>query len=155
MVDLPPAIQHGEIPVSCLVVTANSYQLPPLLLGGVLMVEGGRNGMANLNANGSRDYGVSQINSAWLDKTKAVGVDAEALRTDACKNIWTAGWIIRRCMNKFDQSFWLAVGCYHTGENPKTLAQLERQRKYAKKVHDSIARISGPFTTWLKGGSLQ
>ncbi len=113
------------------------------------MVEGGRNGMANKNTNGSFDYGVSQINSAWLPKTKEVGVGPQELQNDACKNIWTAGWIIRRCLNKFNNSFWHGVGCYHTGENPKTPDQLARQKSYALKVYNAANRINVPFTEWM------
>ncbi|HCF4721407.1 TPA: lytic transglycosylase domain-containing protein [Pseudomonas aeruginosa] len=155
MVDLPPSIQHNEVPLSCYMRTVEAYQLPPLLLGGILMVEGGRNGMANLNSNGSRDYGVAQINSAWLPKTKEVGVTADDLQHNACKNLWTAGWIMRRCLNKFSNSFWHGVGCYHTGENPKSPDQLERQRSYARKVYNSIVRINGPFNQWLISGVAQ
>lgn len=111
--------------------------------------------MANRNTNGSHDFGVAQINSAWLDKTEAAGIDAAALKNNSCANIWAAGWIMRRCMNKFKTSFWHAVGCYHTGENPKSKAQLSRQRSYARKVHVAIERIRVPFNAWLSGGSAQ
>lgn len=149
MIDLPPALIHNEVPQQCLMVTAKAYGLPPELIGGILMVEGGRNGMANRNTNGSFDYGVAQINSAWLPKTKAAGVDSEGLKSNACKNLWAAGWIMRRCLNKFNNSFWHGVGCYHTGENPKSPAQLERQRQYAVKVYKAIARMKRPFSEWL------
>jgi len=151
MVDLPPAIAHNEMPLSCFIATVNSYQLPPLALGGILFVEGGRNGMANVNTNGSKDFGVSQINSSWLAKTRAAGIDSDDLQNNACKNIWAAGWILRRCLDKFPESFWHGVGCYHTGENPKTPAQLGRQVSYAKKVYAAAERIRGPFNDWLSG----
>lgn len=154
MVDLPPAIAHNEIPRACVAIVARSYQLPPELIGGILYVEGGRRGMANRNTNGSYDYGPSQVNSAWLPRTREVGIDANALQHDTCKNLWAAGWILRRCLDKFSNSFWHGVGCYHTGENPRRADQLERQRSYALKVHRAIARTRGPFLRWLNGGGV-
>ena len=151
MIDLPPAIQHNEIPRQCIVRAAASYQLPLELIGGILYVEGGRLGMANKNRNGSFDYGPAQINSAWLPTLKDSGIDAQALQHDPCKNLWVAGWILRRCLDKFASSFWHGVGCYHTGENPKRRDQLERQAAYAGKVARAAARIRGPFIAWLNG----
>ena len=151
MFDLPPAIQHNEVPRSCVMTVARSYQLPPELIGGLLYVEGGRKGMANKNTNGSFDYGPAQVNSAWLSKTEEVGIGASALQHDTCANLWAAGWIMRRCLNKFSNSFWHAVGCYHTGENPKKPEQLARQRTYAVKVYRAIEKTRGPFLKWLNG----
>lgn len=152
MVDLPPSVAHGEIPQVCVVIVARSFRVEPELLGGILFVEGGRKGMANKNTNGSYDYGPAQINSAWLDRTERVGVGANELQHDTCKNLWAAGWILRRCLNKFQNSFWHGVGCYHTGENPKTDAQLKRQRAYAVKVFRAVQRTRGPFLNWLAKG---
>ena len=151
MVDLPPSVQAGEIPRQCVMVVSRAYSIEPVLIGGILFVEGGRVGMANKNTNGSFDYGPAQINSAWLDKTRKVGIGSEGLRTDACKNLWAAGWILRRCLNKFSGSLWHGVGCYHTGENPKTAAQLARQKLYAQKVHKAVQRSGTRFMAWLRG----
>ncbi|MBA1280199.1 lytic transglycosylase domain-containing protein [Stutzerimonas stutzeri] len=152
MLDLPPSIIHGEIPQACVVVVSQAFKIEPELLGGILFVEGGRKGMANKNTNGSYDFGPAQINSAWLDRTEPVGVGAKELQHDACKNLWAAGWIMRRCLNKFQSSFWHGVGCYHTGENPRTEAQLARQRAYAAKVFRAVKRTRGPFLNWLAKG---
>lgn len=151
MMDLPPAIMHNEIPQACIVLVSKAYGLPPLLLGGILYVEGGRKGMAMKNTNGSFDYGPAQVNSAWLEKTKAIGVGADELRHDSCKNLWAAGWILRRCLNKHGDNFWTGVGCYHAGEYASKPAQLERQRNYAIKVHKATIRIEKSFSKWLGG----
>ena len=153
MIDLPPAILHDEVPRHCFSVVVSAYQLQPSLLGGILYVEGGRNGMANLNKNGSYDYGAAQINSSWLEKTKEIGIDAEQLKNDTCKNLWTAGWILRRCLNKFNGSFWDGVGCYHTGESPKKPEQLARQKQYALKVYKAAHKVEASLARWLAGAS--
>lgn len=149
--DLPPAIRHGEVPQACIAIVAQSYQIPPELIGGILFVEAGRVGMAMTNKNGSKDYGPAQVNSAWLERTKEVGVDAVALQHDPCKNLWAAGWILRRCLNKFPDSFWLGVGCYHSGENPTRDDQKQRQRAYAVKVFNAVSKTRGAFLKWLNG----
>ena len=151
MIDLPPAVAHDEVDRACVVMVARSYQLEPELIAGILYVEGGRKGMANRNSNGSYDYGPAQINSAWLERTRSVGIGENELKYDTCKNLWAAGWILRRCLNKFSNSFWHGVGCYHTGENPRSSAQLKRQRDYAAKVHKAVEKTRVPFLRWLSG----
>lgn len=151
MMDLPPAIYHNEIPQACVVLVSRAYAIPPLLLGGILKVEGGRKGMAMKNSNGSYDYGPAQVNSAWLEKTKTIGVGENELRYDSCKNLWAAGWILRRCLNKHSDNFWTGVGCYHAGEYARKPAQLERQRLYAAKVYKATIKIERSFARWLGG----
>lgn len=151
MMDLPPAIYHNEIPQACVVLVSRAYAIPPLLLGGILKVEGGRKGMAMKNSNGSYDYGPAQVNSAWLKETKKIGLGSHELQNDTCKNLWAAGWILRRCLNKHSDSFWTGVGCYHAGEYASKPAQLERQRLYAAKVYKATIKIEKSFARWLGG----
>lgn len=149
MIDLPPAIMHNEIPQSCVMTVARAYDIPPILIGGILYVEGGRKGMAMPNTNGSFDYGPAQVNSIWLKETKKIGVNEYELRNDTCKNLWAAGWIMRRCLNKHADSFWHGVGCYHVGEYASKPAQLDRQRSYAAKVHRATIKIESSFSRWM------
>lgn len=149
MIDLPPAIMHNELPQACVIAVSNAYQIPPLLIGGILKVEGGRKGMAMPNTNGSYDYGPAQVNSAWLEKTELIGIGVNELRHDTCKNLWAAGWILRRCLNKHSSSFWTGVGCYHAGEYARKPEQLERQRAYAVKVYNATVKIESSFARWL------
>lgn len=149
MGDLPPAVLHGEVPRSCVLATAQAYQLPVTLIGGVLFVEGGRLGMAKRNDNGSVDYGPAQVNSAWLTRTRPAGVSEQELRHNSCANIWVAGWILKRCLDKFTPSFWRGVGCYHAGENARSPKQIERMNSYAAKVHKAIANHGAAFSRWV------
>lgn len=152
MLDLPPAIVHEEVSPRCVLMAAQSFNVPPLILGALMVREGGRNGMKNKNKNGSYDYGVMQINSAWLSRTQKVGFNESALRYDGCKSVWVASWILRRCLDTFNQSFWHGVGCYHSGENPKKPEQKARQVNYAQLVFKAAQRIDKHFHQWLNTG---
>ena len=102
MFDLPPAIAAGEIPQQCVVATIQRYQIPATLIVGILGQENGRVGTASRNSNGSVDYGPGQVNSIWLATLAPYGVTAKDLQWDGCKNLWVSGWIMRRCLNKFN-----------------------------------------------------
>jgi hypothetical protein len=152
MFDLPPALAHNEIPHQCVVATISRYQLPPNLLVGVLAQENGRVGTASPNANGSYDYGPAQINSAWLKTLKDYKVTAKDLQWNGCMNIWVSGWIMRRCLNKFSQNAWMAIGCYHTGENPRTDTHVRRMYSYAGEIQKKAIKYAPRFQQWLASG---
>lgn len=149
MLDLPPSIAYGEIPRQCVVETIQRYQLPPNLLVGVLGQENGRLGTASKNSNGSTDYGPAQVNSSWLTALRPYGVSARDLQWNACMNLWVSAWIMRRCLNKFNNNAWMAIGCYHTGENPKTDTHVRRMYAYASKIQQKGLRYGPSFQQWL------
>lgn len=151
MIDLPPSIAHQEIPRQCIVATLQRYQIPPNLFVGYLGQESGRVGMANTNKNGSVDYGPAQVNSAWLKTLKPYGITAQDLQFNPCTNIWVSGWIMRRCLNKFADDAWKAIGCYHTGENPKSNEHVARMYEYTKLVQGKAIQYGPAFQRWLVG----
>lgn len=152
MIDLPPAVLHGEVQPQCVQMVASSYQHDPLVLIGLLKAEAGRVGMKNQNKNKSFDYGVAQINSIWLKDLVGVGFTEQVLMYDACRNLWAAGWILQRCMNRHKGDLWTAVGCYHAGENARTPAQLERLAEYSQRVQRYLNKSGGLARQWLAGG---
>lgn len=152
MFDLPPAIASGEIPQHCVAAVVNYYRVPPNLIVGILGQEGGRVGTASPNSNGSVDYGPAQINSAWLKTVQPYGVTAHKLRWDPCMNLWVSGWIMRRCLNKFPSSEWMAIGCYHVGENPRKESHYTRMQAYAQKIRAKSIQYAPAFQRWLTTG---
>jgi hypothetical protein len=52
--------------LACMALTAAVYHLPPRVLPSIQAVEGGRPGVVHLNADGSEDLGVMQINQLWI-----------------------------------------------------------------------------------------
>ncbi|HGP3143665.1 TPA: lytic transglycosylase domain-containing protein [Pseudomonas aeruginosa] len=149
MFDLPPAIAAGEIPQQCVVATIQRYQIPATLIVGILGQENGRVGTASRNSNGSVDYGPGQVNSIWLATLAPYGVTAKDLQWDGCKNLWVSGWIMRRCLNKFNNNAWMAIGCYHAGENPRTDTHVRRMYSYAGLVQEKSLKYGPGFQRWL------
>lgn len=121
---------------ACFEAAARYYKLPVSLLRAVRSIEGGSVGMWNVDADGSIDYGVMQINSHWLPVLAAKGYTAGALTYDACASIFAGGWILAQTLtahhawNRADvnaDAFWRGVGDYHS-HTPRL------NRDYAERV---------------------
>ena len=86
---------------ACLMVAAQSYQVPPAVLMGIYYVEGGKVGQAVKNTNGSYDLGPMQINTLWIPElSKHWGVSKATakrwIKDDPCTNVNVAAWIFRK-----------------------------------------------------------
>lgn len=105
-----------DVPIDCINQAVVSYAVPASLIMAIIFVEGGRNGIRMSNTNGTFDYGVMQINSAWLpDVARQFGYSAYDLQFDACKNVNAGTWILRKTLNtEVHQSLMYAVGAYHS-----------------------------------------
>lgn len=144
----PPA--HGQAPESeadearCVEVAARHYLLPSALLRAIRSQEGGSSGAWRMNADGSVDYGVMQINSRWLPQLAREGYTASVLTYDACACIAAGAWILARALadrsawNRADadaRAYWRAVGDYHS-HTP------QRNRRYAEQVWTRYLRLT-------------
>lgn len=100
----------------CLVSAAARYRVSLGALLAIRKVEGGWNGAAIRNRDGSEDLGIMQVNSRWLDnpQVRAAGITRQALRDDACVNYAVAAWIYRRYLNEAGGDRWKAAGYYHS-----------------------------------------
>lgn len=103
---------------ACLMIAAQTYQVPPQVLVGILHVEGGHIGQQVPNTNGSYDLGPMQINSMWVPQlAKNWGVDKRTawkwVRDDGCTNVNVAAWILRGHLSE-TKSLSLAVAHYHS-----------------------------------------
>jgi len=110
---------------------AEKYRIEPALLKAIAQVESGmKTNAVNINANGSYDIGLMQINSIHLPELKKKGISEEALLTDACLSVMTGASILQHMINKYGYT-WEAVGAYNAGTSAKR--RLLRFR-YAYKV---------------------
>ena len=85
--------------LACMLAVAAELHLPPRVLPSIYAVEGGRVGLARVNANGTEDFGLMQVNSLWLAAlARHTGLSREAVRgkliEDGCFNIAVAGAIL-------------------------------------------------------------
>lgn len=127
-----------ELIAACLLLAAQSYNLPPTALIGIYQVEGGQAGQeVGPNKNGSYDLGPMQINTIWLPQLAEMwGVSEKTarrwVRDDPCINMNISAWILRSHLNE-------------TGDLAAAIAQYHSRTPgygnvYKKKVVSSIDR---------------
>ncbi len=115
----------------CFDEAGGQYGINPLILRAIAKEESDFDPAAlHVNANGTFDYGLMQINSIWRD---VLGEERWKALGDACYNTKTGAWILANCIEKYGYS-WRAVGCY----NSRTP---EKSEKYAKKVFEHLKQL--------------
>lgn len=110
---------YGLTAENCVQEAAARYGVDVRLVEAVLRVEGGRVGLRKANANGTYDLGPMQINTLWLPKLRARGVDEHPLIWDYCANVTVGTWILARELKAVGAppdtpEFWQSVGRYHS-----------------------------------------
>ena len=108
-----------KVIAACLLLAAQTYNIPPAVLVGILQVEGGKVGQAvGPNTNGSYDLGPMQINTIWVPQLSNFwGVSEQTamawIKDDACTNMGVSAWILRQHINSTN-SLSTAIGHYHS-----------------------------------------
>ena len=89
------------------------YNIPPALLKTIAKIESGGNPNAiRLNDNGTRDYGLMQINSIHFKRLREWGISEQNIM-DPQINIYVGSWLLSEHIKT--QGFNLsAVGSYHS-----------------------------------------
>ncbi|MDA8090361.1 MAG: lytic transglycosylase domain-containing protein [Nitrospiraceae bacterium] len=106
------------------------YGVSPRLLWSIAKVESGFAPQAvNWNQNGTYDYGLMQINSAWA---KQLGPGIWWSLGDPCTNVKAGAWILAQCFRRYGYT-WEAVGCYNASNERK-------RQEYARKVYAVFKR---------------
>lgn len=108
----------SKILAACLMLAAQTYEVPPAVLVGIYKVEGGSVGQEVRNTNGSYDMGPMQINTIWLpDLADRWDVSTDTarrwVRDDACTNVGVAAWILGNHL-KETGSLSKAIAHYHS-----------------------------------------
>jgi activator of 2-hydroxyglutaryl-CoA dehydratase len=86
------------------------------LLQSIARVESNLNAKAvNVNKNGTRDLGLMQINSAWIE---TLNLNKDELISNPCYNVMTGAGILRQCIDRYGYT-WEAVGCYNAKSKDK------------------------------------
>jgi soluble lytic murein transglycosylase-like protein len=132
----------------CITEAGKKYSIHPLILFSIAKRESNFNPRAiNKNSNGSKDFGLMQINSTWIKKLKQYGISEKELFLP-CFNIHIGAWILRQYINYYGPS-WRAVGAYNAGNSSQS--QRERlRRKYAQSIYHHYSRFKLQFNSKSK-----
>jgi soluble lytic murein transglycosylase-like protein len=116
---------------ACWEQVAQRYGIHPWLLVAIAKTESGLDPRAlnRRNANGSRDIGLMQINSAWLPLLARYGIDEQRLY-DPCTNIAVGAWILANNMQRLGVT-WEAVGAYNA-------SAADKRARYAAAVYRNL-----------------
>ncbi|MFA5040572.1 MAG: lytic transglycosylase domain-containing protein [Bdellovibrionales bacterium] len=104
---------------TCILLAANTYNVPAAVMIGIMHVEGGRVGQeVGPNRNGTYDLGPMQVNTRWLPMLqKSWNVNAVTARSwvrdNGCVNVHVAAWILRQKMEDTG-SLWGGIAAYHS-----------------------------------------
>ncbi|EPW1928160.1 transglycosylase SLT domain-containing protein [Escherichia coli] len=122
----------------CWDVAGKRYNIPPSLLKAIAEKESGFKTTAiNVNKNGSKDYGIMQINEFHFKRLSEMGYSKEDLIESPCLSILYAAKLLNEFMFKYGRG-WEAVGAYNAGTSSKK----EKQRlKYAEDIYRRYIRI--------------
>ena len=126
--------------LACIEQASQKFQVPAALLFAIAEQESGHNPRAlNINANGSRDIGLMQINSSWLPTLRRHGLSEQDL-WDPCVNTMVAAWLLADNFRRWGYTY-RALGAYHSPDNQRQYAYALRvlqrvQSKERKRKHD-------------------
>ena len=123
----------NDVPVSCINHAAQVYHVPVGVILSVMKAEGGKNGDANRNKNGTVDYGVLQINSVWLPEISGHGYTKDDLQFNPCRNIEVGVWILGKSLAE-GKSLWSGIANYHS-RTP------EHNQRYQKIVYKNYKQL--------------
>ena len=133
--------------MACLLQAARHYQVDPVVLEAIRVVENGETGRARRNANGTSDLGPFQVNSSWIGplRKKGVRVSFDRLRDNGCLNAFVAAYILSEEVRRAPGgSLRTAIGRYHSRRRGEA-------RKYRARVLREIARLERRGNPFLKG----
>ena len=136
---------------ACLLTAAQTYQVPPAVMIGIMQVEGGRVGQAaGPNFNGTYDLGPMQVNTLWVPKLANVWhvnhATAHAwVRDDGCVNVNVAAWILKQ---KIAESGSLYLGIAHYHSTTPSEGSRYASRVVAVMDHKGLIKHDAPLPTY-------
>jgi soluble lytic murein transglycosylase-like protein len=113
-------------PASCFQKAGGQYHIDPLLLHAIAQVESGhRSEVVHINRDGSKDYGIMQVNEANLTAEQRARVIS-----DPCFGVEKGAEILAGMISRFGYT-WAAVGGYNAGVSNK---RHSARARYAQKI---------------------
>jgi soluble lytic murein transglycosylase-like protein len=118
----------------CYDLAAQRYNVSPALLRAIAQQESGERGaVVNINANGSRDIGLMQINSSWLPLLSRYGISEHDL-LDPCVSALVGAWILSGNLHRIGYNT-QGLGAYNA------LSPAKRER-YSKKILHRLSAMT-------------
>lgn len=126
----------------CIDDAAHFQHVNARLVRAIATVESGQHAnVIHINADGTTDIGLMQINSRWLASLSRFGISRADLH-DRCTNAYVGAWILSQNFRHLGLT-WDAVGAYNAGTHVKRIA-------YARRVYHTLntapPRPSAPAT---------
>jgi hypothetical protein len=130
---------------TCVMITAQTYEVPPGVLLGISQVQNGKAGEEKQQMDGSYNLGVMQINTKILPIIAHLWAITEedarkSLKDDTCLNFAVAGWILRQKINQTG-NLWNGIALFPQNES-------EQGEIYSKKV-ESVMRQYNLTDRWI------
>jgi soluble lytic murein transglycosylase-like protein len=119
---------------ACLAAAARKYGIHIALLHAIAEQESGFNPnvIGRANRDGTVDYGLMQINSAWLSTLGRYGIGKDSL-LDPCVNAEVGAWILADNIQRLGLT-WNAIGAYNA-------TSAEKRLTYANGVYKRLTRL--------------
>ncbi len=133
-----------DVSLSCINQAAVQYAVPAELILAIITVEGGKNGMAMPNKNGTFDLGVMQVNSSWSNEILQRGYNLNEIQYDSCKNIDFGTWILSQCI-KNNANLDEAIGDYHSHTPMFNLDYSTKVLDDYRYIHDALWPVTTPY----------
>ena len=125
-----------DVPIECINHAAISYHVPATMIISILKTEGGKQGEASKNKNGSIDYGPMQINSCHFEKLAKYGITKTDVQYNPCVNVAVGTWLLAQSIAA-GKDVWHGVGIYHS----RTKIFNERYREKAQAYYRQVINI--------------
>lgn len=144
-----PWAAAAEIDPQCYAQAAVRYQVSPVLLRAIAVVESGEDAdrVGTLSATGE-DLCAMQVHSQHLPVLARWGVTRERLLSEPCTCVAIGAWLLASEMAAAGRG-WGAVARYHTGPRFETdMAVRRRGIAYAWRVHRALTGLQGRVGSW-------
>lgn len=120
---------------ACFKAAAKKHNIPVQWLYAISFTESSFNPKSqNKNRNGSRDYGLMQINSIWETEAKKLGYSWHKIKTNPCTNVMFGGHILKNNLKR-TKSLSKAIGAYNAG-----FANTPKAKRLRKKYYQKVRR---------------
>ena len=114
------------------------YNIDPVLLMAIGWQEsrGKPNAVGVPLKDGNIALGLMQINTIHLPELKKYGIEREDL-FDACTSVMVGAYVLRDCLNSFNQDLWRSVGCYYGGKHSRAYTAMNRYAHSVKNHYEN------------------